>query len=112
MSLYAQVYALDVDVGENYLEVSYPQGNASSTFSFLVGTNGWGGKRNVQSWEDVEGVKVNVSGTVDLEYEVQFAGLRGGKGKVINDFEFWNVTYGMAEGSVEVPRVRLEFETV
>jgi hypothetical protein len=112
MSLYAQVYALDVDVGEGYLEVSYPQGNASSTFSFLVGTNGWDGKRNVESWQDIEGLKVNVSGTVDLEYEVQFAGLLGGKGKVINDFEFWNFTYGMKEGSEEIPKVRLDFESV
>jgi hypothetical protein len=111
MSLYAQVYALSVDVGEGYLEVSYPQGNATCTFSFLVGTNGWDGKRDVSSWTDVEGIKVNVSGTVELSYSVDFAGLMGGTGKPINDFEFWNFTYGMPEGSKEVPRVRLEFES-
>jgi hypothetical protein len=61
---------------------------------------------------DVEGVKVNVSGTVELSYSVDFAGLMGGTGKPINDFEFWNFTYGMPEGSKEVPRVRLEFESV
>lgn len=110
MSLYAQVYALDVDVGERYLELSYPQGNATSSFSLLVGTNGWDGKRDVSSWQDVEGIKVNVSGTIDLNYTVTFNGLVGGSGKVINDFEFWNFTYGMPKGSHEVPRVRLEFE--
>lgn len=110
MSLYAQVYALDVDVGEKYLDLSYPQGNSSSHFSFLVGTNGWNGKRDVRSWADVEGMRVNVTGTVDKNYTVSFNGLRGGAGKAINDFEFWNFTYGMPTGSRGVPRVRLEFE--
>jgi hypothetical protein len=112
LSLYAQTYALDVDVGSHYLELSYPQGNASSSFSFLVGTNGWEGKRDVASWEDVDGIKVNVSGTVDLKYSVEFAGLHGGKWKTVNEFEFWNFTYGMPQASGERPRVRLEFETV
>jgi hypothetical protein len=112
LTLYAQVYALDVDVGEGYLDLSYPSGNATSTFTFLVGTNGWDGKRDVASWADVEGVKVNVSGTVDAAYSVEFAGLVGGKSEPINQFEYWNFTYGMPEGSGEVPRVRLEFEMV
>ncbi|KAH7081388.1 hypothetical protein BKA63DRAFT_550080 [Paraphoma chrysanthemicola] len=112
ISLYAQVYALNVDVGEKYLELSYPQGNSSSAFAFLVGTNGWDGKRDVKSWADVEGVKVNVTGSVDLNNTVTFNGLRGGAGKVINDFEFWNFTYRMPQGSGsgQVPRVRLEFD--
>lgn len=112
ISLYAQVYALNVDVGEKYLELSYPQGNSSSAFSFLVGTNGWDGKRDVKSWADVEAVKVNVTGSVDLNNTVTFNGLRGGAGKVINDFEFWNFTYRMPQGSGsgQVPRVRLEFD--
>jgi hypothetical protein len=113
MSLYAQTYALDIDVGEAYLELSYPQGNSSSSFSFLVATNGWGGKRDVASWKDVEGINVNVSGTVDMAYTVEFGGMQGGKWKPVNEFEFWNFTYGMPEGSgVEAPRMRLEFELV
>lgn len=83
ITLYAQVYALDVDVGEKYLALSYPQGNGTSGFSFLVGTNSWGGKRDVQKWEDVEGIKVNVSGTVDLKYGVTFNGMNGGAGKTV-----------------------------
>jgi hypothetical protein len=112
LSLYAQVNALDVGVGEGYLDLSYPHGNATSGFTFLVGTNGWDGKRDVASWADIEGVKVNVSGTVNLAYSVEFAGLAGGKSEPINQFEYWNFTYGMPEGSHEVPRVRLEFEMV
>ncbi|CAO2653879.1 Nn.00g106120.m01.CDS01 [Neocucurbitaria sp. VM-36] len=110
LSLYAQVKELNVEVGEGTLELTYPQGNSSSGFSFLVGTNGWTGKRDVRRWDDVEGVKVNVSGTVDANYTITFNGMRGGAGKTINDFEFWNFTYSMPKGSQEIPRVRLEFE--
>jgi len=111
LSLWAQTLALDVNVGANYLELSYPQANTTnSSFSFLVGTNSWEGKRDVASWADVEGVKVNVSGSVDLNYTVEFGGLQGGKWKPVNEFEFWNFTYGMPKGSTELPRVRLEVE--
>jgi hypothetical protein len=83
LSLYAQTMALDVFVDEGVLEVTYPSGNATSAFSFLVGTNSWGGKRDVRSWEDVEGIHVDVSGSVDANYSVTFNGLHGGAGKVI-----------------------------
>ena len=109
LSLYAQVYALDSETGENYLDLSYPQGNSSNGFSFLVGMNSWGGKRDVASWADVEGINVNVTGTVDQNYTVTFNGANGGAGDPINEFEFWNFTYLMPEGSTEVPRVTLEF---
>ncbi|KAI4703713.1 hypothetical protein J4E89_009936 [Alternaria sp. Ai002NY15] len=112
MSLYAQTMALDVVVEEGSLTLEYPMGNSSSAFSFLVGTNGWDGKRDVRSWADVEGVDVVVSGSVDLEAEVTFNGLVGGAGEVINDFDFWNFTYRMPEGSEEVPRVQLDFDVV
>jgi hypothetical protein len=65
------------------LELRYPEGNATSSFSFLVGTNSWSGKRDVRGWEDVEGVRVNVTGSVYKEYAVTFNGLYGGAGKVI-----------------------------
>jgi hypothetical protein len=74
--------ALDVAVGPGSLDLSYPQGNATSSFSFLVGTNSWDGKRDVASWGDVEGVRVKVEGSVDEEYSVTFNGLHGG-GEVI-----------------------------
>ena len=83
MSLYAQTMALDVVVEEGSLTLEYPMGNSSSAFSFLVGTNGWDGKRDVRGWKDVEGVDVVVSGSVDLDAEVTFNGLVGGAGEVI-----------------------------
>jgi hypothetical protein len=75
--------ALDVVVEEGSLQLEYPAGNSSSAFSFLVGTNGWDGKRDVASWADVEGVQVNATGSVDLAVEVTFNGLFGGAGEVI-----------------------------
>ncbi|KAJ4401325.1 hypothetical protein N0V91_007989 [Didymella pomorum] len=110
LSLYAQVYALDAATGENYLDLSYPQGNSSNGFSFLVGTNSWNGKRDVSTWADVEGISVNVTGSVGMNYTVTFNGANGGAGSPVNEFEFWNFTYVMPEGSGDVPRVRLEFE--
>lgn len=110
LSLYAQVYALDAATGENFLRLSYPQGNSSNGFSFLVGTNSWDGKRDVASWADVEGIKVNVTGTVDQNYTVTYNGANGGAGKPVNEFEFWNFTYLMPKGSRAVPQVSLEFE--
>lgn len=83
ISLYAQVMELNAEVGAGILELSYPKGNASSSFSFLVGTNGWNEKRGVSGWDDIEGVKVNVTGTVNANYAVTFNGLHGGTGKTI-----------------------------
>jgi hypothetical protein len=83
MSLYAQTMALNVVVEAGTLMLEYPMGNASSAFSFLVGTNGWYGKRDVRGWKDVEGVEVEITGSVDLDVEVTFNGLFGGAGEVI-----------------------------
>ena len=83
LSLYAQATDLAVKVEAGVLDLTYPNGNASSAFSFLVGTNGWGGKRSVEKWDDVEGIAINATGTVDLNYTVTFNGLLGGAGTVI-----------------------------
>ena len=112
LSLYAQVKELEAVVGPGTLELSYPQGNATSGFSFLVGTNSWTGKRDVASWTDVEGVQLNITGTVDTDYKVTFNGMVGGVGTPVNEFEVWNFTYTMPAESKEVPRVRLEFELI
>lgn len=85
MTLYAQTKALHAVVAPRTLELTYPDGAGSETgFSFLVAPNGWAGKRNVESWEDVQGLRVkNVTGTVDLHYNVTFNGMFGGAGTTI-----------------------------
>ncbi|KAF2794408.1 hypothetical protein K505DRAFT_242202 [Melanomma pulvis-pyrius CBS 109.77] len=110
LTLYAQVMELDAIASERTLNLTYPSGNSSSSFSFLVGTNSKNGKRDVASWSDVEGVKVDVKGTVDPAYSVSFNGIVGGAGSPINDFEFWNFTYKMPPGSTDIPQVLLNFE--
>lgn len=110
LSLYAQVKELAVEVSEGILDLTYPQGNATSGFSFLVGTNTWDGKKDVSKWEDVEGIKINATGSVSSNYTVTYNGMRGGAGKTINEFEFWNFTYTMPADSQEIPHVRLNIE--
>lgn len=83
LSLYAQVKELAVEVSEGILDLTYPQGNATSGFSFLVGTNTWDGKKDVSKWEDVEGIKINATGSVSSNYTVTYNGMRGGAGKTI-----------------------------
>ncbi|KAF1995845.1 hypothetical protein P154DRAFT_525946 [Amniculicola lignicola CBS 123094] len=110
LSLYAQVKELTAVAGKKSLNLTYPSENSTNAFSFLVGTNSRFGKRDVASWEDVEGVDVTASGTVNLNYTVTFNGMNGGAGKVVNDFEFWNFTYAMPSGSSETPHIQLQFE--
>ncbi|CZT14735.1 related to OrfH-unknown, trichothecene gene cluster [Ramularia collo-cygni] len=108
-SLYAQEKALQADVGEGRLELWYPEGNCSSTFTFLVSPNDISGPRNVRSWEDVKGISVNVSaGTVDFVPTIAFCGLRGGLCDAINGFDVWNITYYMPEGSTAIPSIVLD----
>ncbi|KAF3764102.1 hypothetical protein M406DRAFT_260292 [Cryphonectria parasitica EP155] len=107
-SLYGTEEALDVDVQPGSLGLTYPYGNNSATFTFLVASNPYGEKRDILGWEDVMGLSVNVSGTVDLTPEISFCGLLGGTCEVINDWEFWNFTYVMPEGSTETPSIVLD----
>ena len=83
LTLRAEVQELIAVAGERTLNLTYPSGNSTSRFSFLVGTNSKSGKRDVKSWEDVEGIDVKVSGSVDPEYNVTFNGIVGGEGDPI-----------------------------
>lgn len=78
LSLYATEMALRAVVTEGRLELTYPAGNSTSLFTFLVSPNGIPGARNVRGWDDVSGIDVKVSGTVDLEPTIGFCGLLGG----------------------------------
>jgi hypothetical protein len=83
LTLYAQVMELVAVASEETLNLTYPSGNSTSSFSFLVGTNSQYGKRDVASWADVEGLNIDVEGTVDLNYTVSFNGMVGGAGEPI-----------------------------
>jgi hypothetical protein len=77
-TLWAQVEAMQVEVGQGRLTLEYPSGNGSSTFVFHVSPNGLYGPKNVRSWDDILGLKVSVSGTVMDEPMVTFCGVAGG----------------------------------
>ena len=83
LTLYAQVKELNAVASEGKLVLEYPQGNSTSSFTFLVSTNSKSGSRDVASWDDVEGVNITVDGSVDPNVNVGFAGYVGGSGKTI-----------------------------
>lgn len=65
-------------------------------------------KNTVQSWADLVGLSVEVTGNVDMNYNLTFSGAYGGAGKPINDFEHWNFTYSMPEGFTGIPHINLK----
>lgn len=112
LTWYATESAVDVDVQPGRLGLTYPRGNDSSVFTFLVVSNPLGQKRDIVGWQDVMSLSVNVSGTVDLTPQISFCGLLGGACDVINEFEFWNFTYVMPADSTDTPSVVLKIEVV
>lgn len=80
LSLYAEVTAMDVHVSEGLMNLTYPRGSEKSRYTFLVGT---GKRRDVSSWDDIEGVTVRVEGTIDVKPVISFNGLNGGAGVTI-----------------------------
>jgi hypothetical protein len=84
LTWYATESALVAEVGPGALNLTYPRGNSTSTFTFLVPTNPLGGKRDVTGFEDVEGATILLAGgTVDPTATITFCGLVGGTCSVI-----------------------------
>ena len=83
ITLYAETEALEARVAAGELELSYPSGNCSSNFTFLVAPNPLHAKKDIFGWDNVVGVNVSVSGTVILEPTIGFCGLAGGTCDVI-----------------------------
>ncbi|KAK8075330.1 hypothetical protein PG997_009993 [Apiospora hydei] len=107
LSLYPTERSLDVQVTPWRLDLSYPEGNASSIFTLVVSAFADG--RTVHGWEDVKGISVNVSGNVNATHSLSFAGQMGGRSKPLRDFEYWNFTYVMPDGFRGLPQLSLEF---
>lgn len=79
ISLYAETQALQAIVSEGELELTYPYGNCSSHFTFLVAPSPLYATKDIFSWDDVVGVDVSVSGSVRKEPVISFCGLVGGE---------------------------------
>ncbi|KAF9266152.1 hypothetical protein L218DRAFT_956528 [Marasmius fiardii PR-910] len=112
LSLYPEVQVLQASVTEGRLNLTYPHGSSTSHFTFRISPNGLSGPKNVRGWEDILGVRVNVSGTVDISPQIAFCGSRGGSCEPVNEFELWNFTYSMPPGSQATPNIVLDFEVV
>lgn len=73
--------SLVVDIRPGSLNLTYPYGNSSSVFSFMVSP--FKTKRDLTSWEDLQGVKVDVAGNTAPAYNVTFQGAFGGAGSTV-----------------------------
>ncbi|KAH4893965.1 hypothetical protein HBI26_103970 [Parastagonospora nodorum] len=101
--------AMNIDVAPNSINFTYPNGNASSTFSFIVALNPLSGKRDITSVRDLDGLDLEFSGTVDVDSpSISFCGLVGGTCKIIHGFEFWNVTWSMPTNSIQIPSINFK----
>lgn len=83
MTLHASEVAMDVGVGPYGLNLTYPLGNSSSSFTLLVSPNPLGQKRDIFDVSDISGLKVEVGGTVDTKPHATFCGLVGGTCSII-----------------------------
>ncbi|KAH8878822.1 hypothetical protein GQ53DRAFT_850000 [Thozetella sp. PMI_491] len=109
-SLYPTEMALQASVEPYELSLTYPLGDASSKFTFVLSTNPLRLTRDITGFESVDGLDIEVTGgSVDPSPKITFCGLRGGTCSVIHGFEFWNVTFTMPAGSTEVPSVSFKF---
>ena len=99
--------ALGVDVSAGHLGLSYPQGNATSKFTLVIGT--FDDALTISGLDEVPGVTITVGGNIDIDYTWTFVGQQTG-GSLINDFEYWNCTFSMPKGFEGVPTLDLEIE--
>lgn len=83
-NLYPTQTALKADVTPYALNLTYPLGNATSSFTFVLASNPLGSKRDITGLEDVDGLKIEVvGGTVVPVPEISFCGLVGGTCDII-----------------------------
>ncbi|KKK12044.1 hypothetical protein ARAM_000982 [Aspergillus rambellii] len=110
-NLYSKQPALKAEVAPYSLNLTYPLGDASSTFTFVLASNPLGAKRDITGLDDVDGLDIKVTGgTVNPVPEISFCGLTGGSCSIIHNFEFWNLTFSMPANSSHIPSIQFEFQ--
>jgi hypothetical protein len=83
-NLYPTQTALKASISPYKLNLEYPLGNSSSTFTFILAANPLGGARDIAGFDDVEGLTITVSGgSVNPIPEISFCGLVGGSCNII-----------------------------
>lgn len=78
ISLYSDVYQMEGSVEANSVTLTYPLGNDTSEFTFYVSPNGLQAPHNIYGWDDILGINVTVSGTVDTTPTIAYCGANGG----------------------------------
>lgn len=81
IQLFATESYITAAASANTLNLTYPLGDANSIFSFIVSP--FKAKKDVASWDDVQGLSVHVSGNVNMSYTIGYAGAYGGAYSVI-----------------------------
>lgn len=104
--LYPTEEALQVSVSANKLNLTYPSGNSSSIFTFIVGA--FKQNRTIADWSGVVGLNVAVTTNANESYSLTFGGANGGEAETLRDFEVWNFTYAMPDGFDGVPNMVLD----
>lgn len=66
---------------KNALNLTLPLGTNASIFTFTVSP--FKDKIEIAGWEDVQGLDVKVSGSVNLTYALSYAGMYGGSSSLI-----------------------------
>ncbi|KAK0389061.1 hypothetical protein NLU13_2637 [Sarocladium strictum] len=97
-----------MDVSPKQLKVTYPEGTGESIFVFVASPSL--AKRDVQSWADIQGVSISVSGNVNAEPEITFAGRYGGDGSPIYDYNHWRFEHRMPASFEGSPEIIIQFD--
>ncbi|KAI1016720.1 hypothetical protein LB504_007169 [Fusarium proliferatum] len=97
-----------MEVSPKKLKVTYPEGTSSSVFTFVASPSL--AKRDVQSWADIQGISISVSGNANPDPQITFAGRYGGSGSPIYDHNHWTFVHTMPAEFEGAPEIIIEFE--
>lgn len=96
------------EVSPNRLKITYPEGTSESVFNFVASPSL--AKRDVQSWADIHGILISVSGNANPEPEITFSGRYGGAGSPIYDHNHWSFVHKMPSGFEGTPEIIIKFD--
>ena len=83
LTWYSTEKAMQAEVAPYALNLTYPEGNDTSVFTFALSSNPLGAKRDIYSLDAIDGLKVEVGGSVNPEPVVSFCGIVGGTCPII-----------------------------
>ena len=95
------------EVSSNHLKLTYPDGGVDSSFIFFVSPSVR--QRNVKTWDDIYGASISISGNVNKEHDLKFAGRYGGDASPWNDHNYWRFEHKMPEEFEGTPELIIEF---